>query len=336
MTEKNKICCFGELLLRFSPDIDGEWIGTNVMPAYIGGAELNVAQALAAWKVPVKYCTALPAHALSEQISASLQSKGIDVSAIHYSGNRIGTYYLPQGAELKNAGVIYDRAGSSFSSLQPGMINWEEVLNDCSWFHFTAISPALNETAVSVLKEALVVARAKGITISADLNYRAKLWQYGKSPVAVMPELIQYCDVLMGNLWAAEQLLGITSPIRESKGHTNGELTEAAAQSMLQIHQQYPAVQTIAYTFRLEDNYFAILQHGTEKVVSQEFSLTAIADKAGSGDCFMGGIIYGFYNHSLPVDTINFAAAAAVCKMQEKGDCTSRSATFIKSTMEKK
>lgn len=322
MNAHTTICCFGELLLRFSPQGNGGWINDHSMPVYLGGAELNVAQAIAGWNVPVKYCTALPAHTLSREILQHLESKNIGTSSIHVSGDRIGLYYLPRGADLKNAGVIYDRAGSSFAALKPGMINWEEVLQDCSWFHCSAISPALNENAVAVLTEALGAARAKGLTISIDLNYRAKLWQYGKSPVEIMPALVQYADLIMGNLWAAEQLLGITSPIQESKGHTPDELTEAAAQSMLAIHRQYPRASSIAYTFRLEETYFAVLQHGPEKAVSRVFPLTGVVDKAGSGDCFMGGLIYGFYNQLPLQDCIDFAAAAATGKMKENGDCT--------------
>lgn len=330
MIPHTTICCFGELLLRFSPETNGAWISNNSTPVYIGGAELNVATALACWEVPVKYCTALPPHTLSRDIVQHLQSRGIDTMAIHLSGNRIGLYYLPQGADLKNAGVIYDRDGSSFATLRPGMINWEETLAGCSWFHFSAISPALNENAVAVLLEGLQAARSKGLTISVDLNYRAKLWQYGKKPAAIMPELVQHADMIMGNIWAAEQLLDITSPIKESKGYEKGELIAAAAQSMLALHHQYPRVQSIAYTFRLEETYFAILQHGPDQVVSKEFPLIDIADKAGSGDCFMGGLIYG-YHHQLPLQQcIDFAAAAATGKMKEKGDSTHQTIQQVK------
>ncbi|MCX6315770.1 MAG: sugar kinase [Bacteroidetes bacterium] len=335
LSDKNKICCFGELLLRFSPEAHGNWITQHTMPVFIGGAELNVAHALAAWQVPVKYITALPSHSLSNEIVSHLSNKQIDTSSIHFSGDRIGTYYLPQGADLKNAGVIYDRAGSSFSCLQPGMIDWDNVLSDCNWFHFTAISPALNESAVAVLKEVLPIAKKKGLTISVDLNYRAKLWQYGKKPSDIMTELVQYCDIVMGNIWAAEQLLNIPSSIKDSIGQTTDTLVSAAQQSMLALHQQYPGVQTIAYTFRLDSSYFALLQHGPVLVQSLTLPLTEIADKAGSGDCFMGGLIYGFYQQAHDQDIIDFAAAAAVGKMKEKGDSTSQTTASVKQLIKK-
>ncbi|HWJ24990.1 MAG TPA: PfkB family carbohydrate kinase [Flavisolibacter sp.] len=174
-----KVFCFGELLLRMSPELGGAWIRNAHMPVFVGGAELNAATALARWNVPVAYGTALPENALAEEICRSLEGKGIDTSRIIFSGKRIGCYYLPQGADLKNAGVIYDREYSSFSQLKPGQIDWDRLLKDVEWFHFSAISPALNADVAVICKEALQAASEKGITISVDLNYRAKLWQYG-------------------------------------------------------------------------------------------------------------------------------------------------------------
>lgn len=327
----SKIFCFGETLLRLSPALNGDWINTAVMPVYIGGAELNVARALVQWGVPVKYGSALPDHYLSHEIVTSLQQKNIDVSGILFRGRRIGTYYLPQGTDLKGPGVIYDREGSSFGELQPGMINWHEVLNECSWFHFSAISPALNKNVAAVCREALEAARARGLTISVDLNYRSRLWQYGQAPVAVMADLVKYCSVIMGNMWSAESLLGIVAPLPGSEGKTTGELVDAAGKSMLALHAQYPEATTLAYTFRLPQEYWAIMQHGKDKVISKKFPLTDIKDKAGSGDCFMAGIIYGLGNKQASQRTVDFAAAAAVGKLQEPGDATSQTVYDINS-----
>ena len=193
-----------------SPSLGGQWIREHQMPVYIGGAELNVATALSKWNVPSRYCTALPENYLTEEIIADIEKKGIDTSPVYYSGQRIGSYYLPQGVDMKNAGVIYDRTGSSFAELTPGCINWEEVLNDCTWFHFSAISPSLNNNVAAVCREALYFASQKGITISVDLNYRSRLWKYGKKPTQVIPELVNYCNVIMGNIWAANSLLGFS------------------------------------------------------------------------------------------------------------------------------
>jgi 2-dehydro-3-deoxygluconokinase len=332
ITQK-KILCFGELLLRLSPT--NNWITENALPVFIGGAELNVATALANWNITTKYCTALPNNYVSEQIMLHLQQKNIDTKAIQLFGERIGTYYLPQGSDLKNAGVIYDRANSSFSTLQKGMIDWAEVLKDCTWFHFSAISPALNAKVASVCEEALQVATALGLTISIDLNYRNKLWQYGAEPPIVMKKLLPYCHVVMGNVWAAESLLGIPASIIDSTNKTKDQLIEAAGKSMLQIHQQYANVQTMAYTFRLQNEYFAVIQYGAQMEISNIFKLNNVKDKVGSGDCFMAGLIYGLQNNHQPIQIINFAAAAAVGKLSVIGDATNQTIENINELINK-
>jgi len=316
------VCCFGELLLRMSPVLHQQWIATQQMPVFIGGAELNVATALAQWNVPVKYCTALPDHYLAKEIVADITSKNINTNDIHFSGSRIGTYYLPQGADLKNAGVIYDRAYSSFWELQPGDINWDKVFQNVSWFHFSAISPALNEVVAKVCKQALEEAKSRAITVSVDLNYRAKLWQYGIAPSTIMQTLLPYCDVIMGNLWAVESLAGLVSPIKDSKGVSNERLKEAAIESMLMLQQQYPNATSLAYTFRLDDVYWTILKQAHGYYFSKEYSMRTVTDKVGSGDCFMGGIIYGLYHQHPAQQVIDFATAAAYGKMHETGDAT--------------
>jgi 2-dehydro-3-deoxygluconokinase len=330
------VFCFGELLMRMSPVLNKQWIIKNEMPIYIGGAELNVATALACWELPTKYMTALPNNYLAEEIVADIDLKKIDISSIYYTGERIGVYYLPQGADLKNAGVIYDRAHSAFASLKPGMIDWDKALDGCSWFHFSAISPALNEQVALVCKEGLEAASRKGLTISIDLNYRSKLWQYGKNPVQIMPDLVSYCDVIMGNVWSVQDLLGIhvDADIHANKAKSSYAL-HANHQSKL-LMDQYPKCSIVAYTFRFTEgntvNYFATLHNRDQHFVSVSFSTDQVVDKVGSGDCFMGGLIYGLYKNNNAQEIINYAAAAAFGKLQELGDATNQSVTKIKST----
>jgi 2-dehydro-3-deoxygluconokinase len=326
----NKIFCFGELLLRMSPELNGKWIEAAHIPVYIGGAELNVATALSTWKMPVKYCTALPDNYLSQEIISHVQNKNIDTSAIQLSGNRIGTYFLPQGTDLKNAGVIYDRAHSSFSDLKPGMINWSKVLDGCTWFHFSAISPALNDNVAAVCNEALQAAAEKGITISVDLNYRSKLWQYGRQPIEVMPRLLQYCDVVMGNIWATEKLLGLSLFLDDPNETDREKLIDAAKRNMQQMKTVFPKVKNTAYTFRFDSTYFAVLNFEDELAISQTFVIENAVDKVGSGDCFMAGYVYGLMNNHQPQTIVDFAAAAATGKMMVKGDATSQTIETIK------
>jgi len=306
------------------------------MPVFIGGAELNVGKALANWGMPVKYCTALPDHYLSKEIIESLQEEGIDTSAILLSGERIGTYTLPMGADLKNAGVIYDRAYSSFSFLKTGMIDWEQVLEGYDWFHFTAISPALNPSIVEVCEEALQYATKKGMTISVDLNYRAKLWQYGKEPVAIMPTLVKYCHVIMGNIWSAHQLLGTQlDPALNAPCEKDFYIAQAKKVAK-EILATYPVCTTVANTFRFSEGeavrYYATLTNQEVHSVCKEHFTDNVTDKVGSGDCFMGGLIFGTLQSDFTFEqVINFAASAAFGKLQEVGDYTKQSIQLIKS-----
>jgi len=327
------VFCFGELLLRMSPLPAAQWIYDACMPVYIGGAELNVANALACWKVPVEYCTALPNNALSDDICNVLTLSNIDVSSIHFSGNRIGIYYLTQGTDLKHAGVIYDRAHSSFSELLPGMIDWDNVLDNANWFHFSAISPALNENIAAVCKEALITAAKKGITISVDLNYRARLWQYGKQPVEVMPALVEHCDMIMGNIWSANALLGVPVDATIHAKQSKESYLEHAIDTAHYVMQHYPKCKWVAQTFRFDrDNgihYYAALNDKVQQYVSKEYSIKSIQDKVGSGDCFMAGLIYGLYNQYAPQHIVDYAAAAAVGKMNEIGDATKQTVAMV-------
>lgn len=326
-----KILSFGDILLRLSPDTNGKWISDHAMPVYIGGAELNVAYALAQWQVPVAYCSAAPDNYLTSAILEHIRDNGIDTSRMIMTGERIGIYYLAQGTDLKNAGVIYDRANSSTSMLQSGQINWDEVLNDISWFHFSAISPAITGNLAMVCKEALVAAKAKGLTISVDLNYRAKLWKWGKEPIEVMPELVQYCDVVMGNIWAIENMLGIK--IADDFRKEKNVCLSQAEKSSVELMQKFTKCSQVANTFRFDNgdrlNYYSALFSNGELTVSNEYEAEDIVDKVGSGDCFMAGLIYGNINEMSKKETLEFATAAAVDKMFIKGDATTSSVNKI-------
>lgn len=328
-----KIACMGEFLLRMSPEMPGTWIRESTMPVYLGGAEFNVSVALSTWENPVKYISALPDNSLSADILSEMRLLGIDTSAMQQSGNRIGIYLLPQGADLKNAGVIYDRAGSSFAELKPGTINWKELLGDCSFFHFSAISPALSRQTADLCLEAVEAAAELGISISVDLNYRSKLWKYGVEPVEIMPKLIQHCQLVMGNIWSAASLLG--APIDEdihAKESKQAYLDHASLTANY-IRSISPACKWVANTFRFDTEngirYYASIDTASQQFVSREFQIRETVDRVGSGDCFMAGLIHGWQNRMNEQDAVNFAATAATGKLQEKGDYTRQTVTSI-------
>jgi 2-dehydro-3-deoxygluconokinase len=323
----NKVLSFGDILLRLSPDIKGNWISEHAMPVYLGGAELNVANALAKWKVPVAYCSAAPDNYLTAAILERLRNNGIDTSRMITSGDRIGIYFLAQGTDLKHAGVIYDRANSATALLKPGQVNWDELLTDISWFHFSAISPAISENLAMVCEEVLKAAQAKGITISVDLNYRAKLWKWGKQPVEVMPSLVKYCDVVMGNIWAIENMLGIK--LADDFKTDKAVCLNQSEKSSAAVMKQFPKCRQVANTFRFDNgdklNYYSTLYSNGQLTVSEEYVAENIIDKVGSGDCFMAGLIYGNINALGDKETLEFATAAAVDKMFVLGDGTTSS-----------
>lgn len=311
-----------------SPALQGRWLTENQLPVYLGGAELNVAQALARWKQPVGYITALPENSMSDDIYAYLRDKNIEHAGIHRSGKRIGIYYLPQGTDLKNQAVIYDRAGSSFADLKPGQIDWDLALKDADWFHFSAISPALNEHMPALCEEALREARKRNCYISIDLNYRARLWQYGVQPVEVMPSLVSYCDLVMGNIWSMHSLLG--APVDEDihENPTDERYLAHARKSAAWLMEQYPAVKVVANTFRFDQEkgikYFASFDEPGQQAVSAIHHVYKVVDKVGSGDCFMAGLILGISQNWPAEEVIGFAARAAMGKLQVMGDATNQ------------
>lgn len=333
-----KILCFGELLLRIIPDAEGAWLNHNQLPFYVGGAELNVATALALWGLPSKYITALPQNGLTEQIIESLEAKDIDTSAIAFGEGRLGLYFLTKGRDLKHDALVYDRANSAFAGLQPGTIDWDKVLDGVSWFHFSAICPAISLQVADVCQEVLEAADKKGITISVDMNYRSKLWKYGKTPMDIMPALVQYCDLVMGNVWANELMLGIDLiPDIHESGQKSIYLKEALNSSE-KIMAQYPKCKAVANTFRFDSsddiNYYTSLYLNNQFFNSKAYSTNGVIDKVGSGDCFMAGLIYGFYNNLEPQETLEFATAAAFEKLFVNGDATDKTVEEIKRSMQ--
>jgi 2-dehydro-3-deoxygluconokinase len=321
------IYCFGEILLRFSPVSNGGWINQATMPVFVGGAELNVATALAGWSLPVRYASVLPNNSLADDMADYIAKKSIDPSGLIRGGERVGTYYLPQGKDLKNAGVIYDRANSGFANLKPGNIDWDVALADINWLHISAISPALNQSVADICLELVQTASAKNIPISIDLNHRARLWQYGVAPTDIMPGLVEYCNVVMGNIWSANALLGI--PV-DANIHDKGQPTDYVAHARTTseaIMARFSRCQTVANTFRFSTKpagirYYTTLFTNGQQYVSPTFETDTVADQIGSGDCFMAGLIYGLYQDHSPQTVLNFAAAAAFGKLQEIGDAT--------------
>ncbi len=325
MQQQENILIFGELLLRFSSTEDQFISKNHNVSLFPGGSEANVAASLAQWNIACSYLTAIPENALANSALKTLSELGADTSKTLLQGNRLGLYFLLSANGLSSGEVVYDRKFSSFSALVPGSINWDSVMDGHTWFHFTALTPALNGNTAAVCKEALIAARKRGLKISVDLNYRSRLWDYGRQPIEVMPELVQYCDVIMGNIWAANKMLG-TDVDASLNRNTSSELYfEHAKTSANEIFKKFPQCSHIANTFRFMDHAKHNLFYGTyhnrnSHFISDVRETNEVIDRIGSGDAFMAGLIYALINTSDGQEIINKATNAGYQKLFVKGD----------------
>lgn len=193
-----KVITFGEVMLRLTAPDFLRFSQTNQMIATYGGSEANVAVSLANFGIPTEFVTRLPDNAVARACIASLRANGLGTEGIVFGGKRMGLYFLESGAAFRNSNVVYDREGSSFATLRPGMIDWEKIFSDAGWFHWSGIAAALSQDGADACREALEIADRMGLTISCDLNFRKKLWNYGSSAAEVMQPLVQYSDVIFG------------------------------------------------------------------------------------------------------------------------------------------
>ncbi len=322
---KHKILSFGELLLRLSATGEtflGEGNGVSV---FAGGSEANVAASLAQWGVPCSYLSRIPNNDLSQQAVRTLTLLGVDTGPCVLEGDRLGLYFLLSANGLSKGEVVYDRKYSAFSQLEPGSIDWDQVLEGYTWFHWSTLTPALSEPLATVCQEALVAASRKGLIVSVDLNYRNKLWNYGKEPIDVMPELLQYCDVVMGNIWAANKMVGTSVSDALARDTAPEVYFEHAKQSAQEVFALLPNCKHIAYTFRFMDSATHNLLYGTYHTRDTHFissinETNEVIDRIGSGDAFMAGLIYALTEAKQGQEIIDTATAAGFKKLFVKGD----------------
>ena len=325
MQNKENILVFGELLLRFSSSEDQFISKNHTVSVFPGGSEANVAASLGQWNLPCSYVTCAPDNALTNNALNILSDFGTDTTKILFKGDRLGLYFLLSANGLSSGEVVYDRKFSSFSMIKPGMIDWDTVMKGHTWFHWTALTPALNEHTSAVCKEALSAAKERGLKISVDLNYRNRLWNYGKEPIEVMPELVDYCDVIMGNIWAANKMLGTCVDNNLHRGTPPEDYRSHAEISSQEIFNLFPNCKHIANTFRFMDNPKHNLFYGTYhsrdgNYMSQIYETNEVVDRIGSGDAFMAGLIYAMCNEENPQNIIEKATKAGYNKLFVKGD----------------
>lgn len=304
-----KVVTFGEVMLRLSTPDHSRFIQANSFHATYGGGEANVAVSLAQLGLEAAHVTRFPDHPLGKAATNQLRGYGVDTGHIIYGGNRMGLYFLETGCSVRASRIIYDRADSSFAHLEAGMLNWDEILEGADWLHWTGITPAISQGAADCCKEAIRVAQKKGITVSADINYRKNLWQYGKKASEVMPELIAGCDLLVASLHDAEDMLGITP--EEGK--------EPEPSVYAQLMKAYPKVKKIVTTNRASisashNKLTGKLFDGSRMLYTDTFEVNPIVDRVGGGDAFLAGVLYGQLMYEDDQRSIDFGVAASVLK----------------------
>ena len=320
------ILSFGEILVR-QQSLGNSFFdkNNNQLEIFPGGSEANVAASLVQMGNKVSYCSALPENPLSDEIIALLGDLSIRTDKILHQGDRIGTYILMSANGLSKGEVIYDRKYSSFSQLTKADIDVDQLFDGVTWFHWTALSPALNQDMADLMAFVLEEASRRSITISVDLNYRNRLWQYGKEPFAIMPQLVQYCDVVMGNIWAANKMLGTAVDESFDRNTPRETYIAAAEQSAGEIFRKYPKCKHVAYTFRFMDGpnhnlFYGTYHTPTINVSSTVRETTEVIDRIGSGDAFMAGYIHALVNGKTAQEIIDIATGAGYQKLFVKGD----------------
>ena len=315
-----KVVTFGEIMLRLSTPGFARFTQANNFNVTYAGAEANVAVSLANFGIPSAHVTRFPENDLGAAATQAIGKYGVDTSHIIYGEERMGVYFLENGAIQRASRIIYDRFDSAFAHIKKGSVDWDEVLKHASWFHYTGITPAISQGAADVCLEAVKVARKKGITISGDINYRRNLWQYGKSARDIMPALIELTDIMLAG----------TTDMENSMGISGSSFEDACRKSF----KDYPNLQKIAKTDRdsfssSHNKIAAKLFDGKKILKAQSYDLTHIVDRVGAGDAFMAGLIYGWLTKKNDQQTLEFATAACALKHSIEGDVNLSTVTEI-------
>ena len=314
---------FGEIMLRLAPPGLERFLQTPQFVATFGGGEANVAVALAGFGWPAAYVTALPdANPIADAAIAELRRFGVDTSKIVRGKGRVGIYFLEAGANQRPSKVVYDRSNSAIALAKPGDISWDHVFEGAAWFHITGITPAISATAAALSLEAVKAARAKGVTVSCDLNYRKNLWKWGKPAVEVMRELVQFVDVAIANEEDVQMALGIEAAVDVHSGKLDRDQYQNLTAKVLDA---YPNLQALAISLReshsaSHNGWSACLNDRKEFLVSAKYEITHIVDRVGGGDSFAAGLIYGWQALPSHRDALEFAVAASCLKHSILGD----------------
>jgi 2-dehydro-3-deoxygluconokinase len=317
-----KFLTFGEIMLRLKAPGQECFFQSPMLEATFGGGEANVAVSLANYGQDAAFLSVLPDNAIGDECVKELRRFGVDTSRVLRGEGRMGIYYLESGANQRPSKVVYDRARSSLALAKPGSIDWEQAFSGVDWFHITGITPAISENAMALSLESVQQAKARGITVSCDLNYRKNLWKYGKRAAEVMRELAAFVDVAIANEEDVQKALEITTDVVVE----SGELDRAKYRDLGdKVLSAYPNMKMIAITLREShsadwNGWAACLNDGKNFYVSKKYEIRDIVDRVGGGDSFAGGLLYGLNAYGEKQQALEFAVAASCLKHSILGD----------------
>ena len=315
-----KIITFGELMLRLEPEWYLRFVQADRYQATFGGGEANVAVSLANFGLDAAFVTKLPQHELGQAAVNSLLRFGVDTSKIVRGGSRVGIYFLEKGASQRASKVLYDRAHSAIAEAEPADLDWDAIFEGADWFHFTGITPALGGRLPEICEQACQAAKARGVKISCDLNYRKNLWTRQQAR-DVMTRLVPYVDLCISNEEDAKDVFGIEA---ENTDISGGKLNHKGYESVAKQLQDRFGFEKVAITLRssisANDNHWAaMLYNGQDYFFSKSYPVH-IVDRVGGGDSFGAGLIYGLLTGKSDSESLEFAVAASCLKHSIEGD----------------
>ena len=309
-----KVVTFGEIMMRLNPEGYRRFVQADRFEASYAGGEANVAVGLAQFGMDAAFVSKVPAHEIGQCAINELRRFGVDTSLILRGGDRLGLYYVEKGASQRASKVIYDRAGSAIAKAAASEFDWDAIFENVSWFHWTGITPALGGELPDICLEACKAAKAHGVTISCDLNFRKKLWTSAQAN-AVMSKLMPYVDVCIANEEDAKDVFGIEAAGTDI---TAGKLSREGYCSVAEQLSARFGFKAVAITLRgsisaSDNDWAAMLYTGGEAYFSPTYHVR-IVDRVGGGDSFGAGLIYAILNGKTPQETVNFAVAASCLK----------------------
>lgn len=310
---KKKVVTFGEVMMRLSPPGVATFAQAQSADITYGGGEANVSVALAYMGLQACHVTRFPDNNLGKAATQFLRHHWVDTSYVIYGDHHLGLYFLEKGAIHRSSQIVYQREGSSFSKIQPDMVDWTEILKGADWFHWTGITPAVSQGAAACCAQAIKTANKLGVTVSGDIHSRSSLWNYGKDPRDIMRALIDGTDIVIASQFDMDKY---ADAVKSEKG----SFIDQASQFMKEFGRIKKVIDKDRISVSGSHNRIkGKLWNGQQLFESEEYDITPIVDRVGTGDAFAAGLIYGMLHHE-DAEAIRFATAACTLKHSIEGD----------------